>query len=417
MRSSFGRWRKQLEDAWPGYWKEWDSSTTFNKYQKINMEPAVIDALYVYIDEARLRRPESPTETITLKMLKDGSTYPGMLLDVRKVEIPILTEFERDWDRIFLKMGLLETVHAFGLHNTIKDVHKALYTDHFDNPAAATLYVHLDFLEHDRVPKGPEESGDFYYHGGYRSFTILQFTIWTKDRREYHTYVSHVQDQSSIYAIAVFRDLLAYVVREWGCSWKRLVTWADCGPHFRSSRFMGFLFKLVLESSLPSLEESLLFLFAEGHGKGPCDGQGGRVKDLYDQAAKRVLIDTLGKWCKELKWETDLIRDFNPSAPLCVFHDSALPGEMPQGQKTCPQGDTCPQGETCPQGQTCLPMRNMPPRRNMPPSQNMPPKAKHSPKATSPMLGAAMNSSRLHKHHCRMIHCLILRSSSLAALV
>jgi hypothetical protein len=322
MRRSFGRWRKLLENAWPGYWVEWDASAQFTIHQKDNMEPAVIEALWLYIDNARLHRPE-PGEPGMLKKLSD----------IRDVELPILVEFERNWSCIDMQMGLLECMNAFGLHFTIKDQHKSAYRYDFDNPQEGVGCIHLDFLEHSHVPKGPEESGGFFYHGGYTSFTILIFTVWTLGRFEYHTYVSHVQDQTAMYALACYRDLLLRLARDWGPSvtaWRTIKTYMDCGPHYRAGLFMGYLFDLVVQR--PSLEESIVILFADGHGKGPCDGEGGRVKEHYERAAKRVMIKSLPVLCREVGHETELVRKHNPSTPQCFFHHfhPPLPCELPQ---------------------------------------------------------------------------------------
>ena len=104
--------------------------------------------------------------------------------------------------------------------------------------------------------------------------TVLGIICWSKGGgRTYYTYASHCLDQSTPFALSCLADVLK---RENAEGYSRQVVWADCGPHFRSSRFLAQVLVLAVQER-PLLLTSELHFFAEGHGKGPCDAHFGRM--------------------------------------------------------------------------------------------------------------------------------------------
>ena len=112
------------------------------------------------------------------------------------------------------------------------------------------------------------EKGSWWYATARLSVTVLTVIVWSKaGGRCYYTYASHCLEQSSQFALTCVRDALD---RADAATFQRQVVWADCGPHFRSSRFLGEVLVTAVEER-PRLLVSEVNLFAEGHGKGPVD--------------------------------------------------------------------------------------------------------------------------------------------------
>eukprot|EP00973_Karenia_brevis_P073423 10200419-Karenia_brevis.AAC.1 len=76
-----------------------------------------------------------------------------------------------------------------------------------------------------------------------------------------------------------------------------------------------------LAAEAPAIADSTeLVFFPEGHGKGACDGQGGRKTEWLENAAKKTLVDTLDKYCAVLNAQAKLAEGRNPCMSKSVFH-------------------------------------------------------------------------------------------------
>ena len=62
-----------------------------------------------------------------------------------------------------VKMGLVGVAESFGLHFLLRDDFKDLAYQSWHCPAASTLYIWIDFKEHDTVGMGPIETGSMWY--------------------------------------------------------------------------------------------------------------------------------------------------------------------------------------------------------------------------------------------------------------
>ena len=103
-----------------------------------------------------------------------------LLLRIRDAENSIKHELRTDWQGIDDKVGLLETVRIHCLHFTLRDKHKQEYRQNFDDPEQDALYFHMDFKEHDKLPVGPKESGDWLYAGNILGVTVLTIYVWSR---------------------------------------------------------------------------------------------------------------------------------------------------------------------------------------------------------------------------------------------
>ena len=67
--------------------------------------------------------------------------------------------------------------------------------------------------------------------------------------------------------------------------------------------------------------EKATWVFApEGHGKGVCDGQGGRITGWLNTIAKKTVVSTLVQFCRLLSKSAEAAEALNPGGPKSRFH-------------------------------------------------------------------------------------------------
>ena len=294
IKLSLQQWRGQLGAFLPTYWQKWDAELKgrFCKHDVDNLSFGYLTALRNYIDQGAQRRPEG------LSLLA--------LFELHQLEAKVRHEMGTDYSRLSDTVGLLSVVEMHDFHFLVRDHQNEKFLRDFHKPEDGSLYVQLDFKQHDTLPLGPcgpylvacwvvvvckrwspvvfvlsvfciqlrTEAGSWWYATARLQVTVLGIICWSKGGgRTYYTYASHCLDQSTPFALSCVADMLN---REKAEGYSRQVVWADCGPHFRSSHFLAQVLVLAVQER-PQLLTSELHFFAEGHGKGPCDAHFGRM--------------------------------------------------------------------------------------------------------------------------------------------
>ena len=70
---------------------------------------------------------------------------------------------------------------------------------------------------------------------------------------------------------------------------------------------------------MPGVKSSQWAFALEGHGKGGCDGHGGRITAWLASLAKKQLINTLAKFCKALNNVAASAEKLSPGGSSAVF--------------------------------------------------------------------------------------------------
>jgi hypothetical protein len=240
-----------------------------------------------------------------------------MFCDILRAEAAVVHEIATCWQRLkgtAVEVGLLETFKMYQLHFACRDAGHEYLTRHTDNPRSSTLYVHMDFLQHDTLPIGPKEDGAWWYANARLSITLLVILVWGEQLHPtFYTYCSYCMEQTPGFVIACFMDLRARLNAD--VVFERFHVFCDVGRHFQASRFIGYILSLVPGS----VREAEITFFPPGHGKGKCDGQGGRMEHTLNDLARRSVISTLEQYCNLLQKAADLESVQNPGAPKCLY--------------------------------------------------------------------------------------------------
>ena len=312
--SSFPIWRGKLEMQWPGYFERWDKEV-------VESLPAHAEKhIRVEFVEGFLNCVDNHSKTRKRSTAKGAVNIAG---ERHATEAEIATEIRNKWNKLadLECVGLLPLVQMHGLHFAIRDRSKEINTEHRLHPADGTLYFQIDFKEHDSLPVGPEESGDYWYAHARLGVTILRICVSSiAAGTTYHTYCSTVSEQSGLFTVACLLDLFAKLDLE---PYTRAVLWADVGPHFRCSRLVGFWLSYVLRSL--KLKATDLFFFPEHHGKGIIDGHFGRMRMWLLTLAKSKIISTLQGYTEGMGERAMQYKVQNPTSPNCVLHAFSPP--------------------------------------------------------------------------------------------
>ena len=173
---------------------------------------------------------------------------------------------------------MLDVVSMHQLHFTLRDAVKDFFWKCHDEPCEGSFYYQMDFLEHKTLPMGPDESSDWWYATNVLGLTVLVIYVWSKGKvPAFHVYCSHCRDQSAAFVIACLRDLHNKLNVK---AYSRHVMFADVGSHFRNGYTLNYWCKEML--ALQGICETDWIHFPEGHGKGMCDAQGGRMTSWFD---------------------------------------------------------------------------------------------------------------------------------------
>eukprot|EP00973_Karenia_brevis_P069159 9615374-Karenia_brevis.AAC.1 len=92
----------------------------------------------------------------------------------------------------------------------------------------------------------------------------------------------------------------------------------DVGNHFRCCRLLGWWGRHLLEQR-PTVKSTHLIMFPEHHGKGPPDGQGGRINQWIELSAKKEVIGGSDDFVRVLNERAREHREQNPRAPESIF--------------------------------------------------------------------------------------------------
>ena len=325
------------------YWDRWDAEvapklqdatpTSHEKPDprvKFTVTSTCLKAMLAYFAEQLARRRN------------DASVKMALKYELNKAEVAVRKEILFEWAalaeeekkkaedkeakkkpknaRKHVKAGILETLQAYELHFTYKTACKALYNEEFDEAPVDTLCMHADFGEHDSLPVGPKETSGFFYANAVLGVTMLVIIVWSRKLgKKYFTFCSDVREQSSLFVVSCVQHILSQVdVR----SYTHLHWWSDIGPHFLSTRWLGFwLVHLVREYKT----NCHMRFFPAGHGKGPCDGHVARVKKWKRTAAKKIVIASVKTYVTVMSDRATALKKNVPSTPDYIFVDWTPP--------------------------------------------------------------------------------------------
>jgi hypothetical protein len=208
------------------------------------------------------------------------------------------------------------------MHFTHKTACKTLYNEDWDSPPPDTLLFHADFLEHDQLPVGPKETGKFFYANSVLGVTLLVIIVWSESlEKTYYTFCSGVREQSSLFVVACLEHILTLLDIK---QYKRIKWWSDVGPHFLSSRWVGYwLYHMVKKHRV----HSTINFFPAGHGKGACDAHGGRFKKWKRTAAKKMYICSVEGYVRVMSDKAKVLKTQTPDCPHYVFIDFDPPAK------------------------------------------------------------------------------------------
>ena len=160
----------------------------------------------------------------------------------------------------------------------------------------------------------------FFYANAVLGVTMLVIIVWSRKLgKKYFTFCSDVREQSSLFVVSCVQHILSQVdVR----SYTHLHWWSDIGPHFLSTRWLGFwLVHLVREYKT----NCHMRFFPAGHGKGPCDGHVARVKKWKRTAAKKTVIASVKTYVTVMSDRATALKKNVPSTPDYIFVDWTPP--------------------------------------------------------------------------------------------
>ena len=319
--ASFQCWREKLEALVPDYFQRFDADIlpTLPADAQKNMRVEFAEAFLQYVDDHAKSRPKST--------VKGALKLAG---ELHSAEAAVAHELRTKWSKVSdqTSIGLLPLLQMHSLHFAIRDRSKDINTEHRLHPADGTIYFQLDFKEHDTLPVGPEETGDFWYANARLGITVLGICVWSAvSGPTYHTYCSTVSEQSGLFAVACLQDLLSKLDLK---PYSTAVLWADVGPHFRCGRMIGFWLAHVLREF--RFQATQLIFFPEHHGKGIIDGHFGRMRMWLLTLAQSRVVATLQEYCDGMGERADHYRAQNPKAPQCKFH-----AFMPPPKASLPQ--------------------------------------------------------------------------------
>ena len=93
---------------------------------------------------------------------------------------------------------------------------------------------------------------------------------------------------------------------------------SDVGNHFRAGYTLGYWGVSLLATA--GVEKATWVFAPEGHGKGVCDGQGGRITGWLNTIAKKTVVSTLVQFCRLLSKSAEAAEALNPGGPKSRFH-------------------------------------------------------------------------------------------------
>ena len=143
LKKSLLEWRGDLEAVCPVYWAQWAWSSTerFQAHERENLSHGYLVALRGYIDTAAQRRPE-------------GLSYAD-LGRLHELEAAIRHELDSRYSRLAEPVGVLDLAAMHAYHCTVRGAQNSAFLADWHSPGDGTLYVQLDYKQHDTLPLGP----------------------------------------------------------------------------------------------------------------------------------------------------------------------------------------------------------------------------------------------------------------------
>ena len=279
----------KLDEVWPGYCDSFrkDLPINFTTHERSNISVAVFKSF----KESILARRSI--------LKRDANHTVDQCHDARKEVNRICHELNTEWPGAKgVKVGLLDILSMHQLHFTHRDAYQDVREQAGDAPKPGTIYYQMDFLEHRTLPVGPDEGGEWWYAHARLSVTLLVIYVWGDGMKPtYYIYASHCLEQAPEFAVAGLLDLQ----KKMGGAgrWKEHIMFSDVGNHFRAGYCLGFWGTVLMK--VPGVSQARWIFAPEGHGKGVCDGMGGRITGWLHTLAKKTVISTLKSFCQRLQ--------------------------------------------------------------------------------------------------------------------
>ena len=146
----------------------------------------------------------------------------------------------------------------------------------------------MDFKENFRLSNGGNELSYDYYNK--RQISCLGVALIFRDETnkeviQYVSYLSEILSHDSLFS----GDVLDKFFDELSNNFKYAHIFTDCGPHFRSKKF---IYRVKRATEIRNKGISLHF-FCEYHGKCIVDGHFGRISDLFKNRGDIRKIDSI----------------------------------------------------------------------------------------------------------------------------
>ena len=148
IKVSLAQWREDLQALLPTYWAKWDAELEqrFQDHEVEQLSMGFLEGLRDYVDRGPTRRP-------------DGLSLET-LLALHTTEAQVRHELDTAYSRMPERVGLVETVAMHSFHFLVRDHQNETFLEDFHNPEPNSLYMMLDFKQHDTLPLGP--SGSYF---------------------------------------------------------------------------------------------------------------------------------------------------------------------------------------------------------------------------------------------------------------
>ena len=146
IKVSLSLWREELEALLPTYWAKWDAELEqrFQDHEVDQLSMGFLEGLRNYIDRGSTRRPDGPSL--------------DTLLQLHTTEAKVRHELDTAYSRMPERVGLREVVAMHSFHFLVRDHQNEMFLEDFHNPDPNSLYMALDFKQHDTLPLGPSGS-------------------------------------------------------------------------------------------------------------------------------------------------------------------------------------------------------------------------------------------------------------------
>ena len=204
--------------------------------------------------------------------------------------------------------GMHEVVRAHEGHFSARDSWKRYQRDCWHAPKPDTLYVHLDYKEHDQLPFGPTETNRSFYANylqGVGFQGILSWSILSGRRHKF--YLSKCKEQSGLYSQCALADCLTRV-RAGRQRYRQLVVLVDSGRHYVCNDFMAYVLVHV-PAQYTNLKEVSVAIAPAGHGKGAVDAEFAVCRSFRKFLRRKFWVNEVETYVSLLQERADALYD------------------------------------------------------------------------------------------------------------